>query len=200
MEGAVRSLVVGLGNPGEKYERTRHNVGFRIAERFASEHGFPRFRGERGAHATRGALAGEGVVVLKPQNYMNRSGGVVARWLAELGLGAESLLVCYDEVALPLGRLRLRAQGSAAGHNGVQSVIDALGTEAFPRLRFGIRPETEFDDQVEFVLSPFTRRELALVELELPRAAEAVACFCREDIARAMNRFNAASPSSPSES
>lgn len=185
--------MVGLGNPGEEYAATRHNVGFRIVDRFVADLRLPAFSRRRGGLETAGSVGGQPVTVLKPLSFMNRSGGVVARRLAELELGAERLLVCYDELALPLGRLRVRPRGSAAGHNGVQSVIDALGTDTFPRLRFGIGPGG-FSDQVRFVLAPFRKAELAVVEEALERAARAVECFCVEGVEAAMNRFNRSSP------
>ncbi|MBA2564324.1 MAG: aminoacyl-tRNA hydrolase, partial [Gemmatimonadetes bacterium] len=111
-----------------------------------------------------------------------------------LGLGPADLLVCYDELALPLARLRIRPGGSAAGHNGVRSIIDALGTQEFPRLRFGIGPEGRYSDQVRFVLAPFRKPELELVEEALPRAADAVATFCREGVEQAMSMFNREAP------
>lgn len=199
MEGRVERLVVGLGNPGPEYAATRHNIGFRIVERFAEEHRFPEFRRWQAALESSGAVGGKRVAVLKPSSFMNRSGGPVARRLSALDLSPAEMLVCYDDLALPLGRLRLRAGGSAGGHNGVQSVIEALGTEAFPRLRFGILPEHRFSDQVRFVLSPFRKDELESVEEALPRAVRAVECFCREGIARAMNLFNAPAPGRSSE-
>ncbi|MFN2433276.1 MAG: aminoacyl-tRNA hydrolase [Gemmatimonadota bacterium] len=192
MAPPVTKLVVGLGNPGAGYEATRHNVGFRIVERFASDARLPSFHRKGPALETEGAVDGERVLVMKPQAWMNRSGGPVARRLADVGLGAGDLLVCYDELALPLARLRLRPGGSAAGHNGVQSVIDALGNQDFARLRFGVQPEGRFSDQVSFVLSPFRKAEQELVEEALPLAGRAVACFCLEGIAVAMNRFNGA--------
>ena len=190
MAGPVGKLVVGLGNPGAEYEATRHNVGFRIVERFVADNRFPAFHRKRASLESLGSLDGERVAVLKPLSYMNRSGGAVARWLADLALELSDLLVCYDDLALPLGRLRVRPAGSAGGHNGVQSVIEALGTEAFPRLRFGVQPQGRFSDQVRFVLSPFRKAELVRVEEALPRAARAVECFCRDGIGKAMNLFN----------
>lgn len=188
-------LVVGLGNPGPEYEATRHNVGFRVVERVAADNRFPGFHRKGHGLESAGDLAGTRVQLLKPLTFMNLSGGLVARRLADLELSPTDLLVCYDELALPLGRLRLRPGGSAAGHNGIQSVIDALGTEDFARLRFGIAPDGRFADQVRFVLSPFRKAELAAVEEGLERAARAVECFCREGVQAAMNRFNAAADS-----
>ena len=191
----MSKLVVGLGNPGSDYAATRHNIGFRIVERFAAQERFPGLsrRGllfKSDARESVGTVDGLRVAVLQPLSFMNRSGRVVARKLDELELEPSDLLVCYDELALPLGRLRLRAGGSAAGHNGVESVIEALGTEDFPRLRFGIQPAGRRGDQVDFVLSPFRRDEIEVVEDALGRAAHAVVIFCREGIQRAMNQFN----------
>jgi PTH1 family peptidyl-tRNA hydrolase len=188
-----RKLVVGLGNPGPEYESTRHNVGFRILDRFAALHRFPGWHRKGIALESHAALDGERVALFKPLSFMNLSGRPVARRLAELGLGPADLLVCYDELVLPLGRLRLRGGGSSAGHNGVQSVIEALGTDAFPRLRFGVAPDGRQADQVRFLLSRFRQPELAVVEEALDRAAQAVACFCREGIVKAMNAFNSSS-------
>ena len=188
-------LVVGLGNPGLEYEDTRHNIGFRFVDRVAAQNRLPAFRRDGGGLETRGRLDGEGaeeVALLKPLTFMNRSGRLVARRLGDLELSPDQLLVCYDDLALPLGRLRLRPSGSSAGHNGVQSIIDVLGTDAFPRLRFGIQPAGRFGDQVEFVLSPFRKAELDAVDEALDRAARAVECFCREGIRAAMDRFNPA--------
>ncbi|HEY7462071.1 MAG TPA: aminoacyl-tRNA hydrolase [Gemmatimonadota bacterium] len=191
MADAPRKLVVGLGNPGPEYEATRHNVGFRILDRVAADNRFPDFHRKGLGLETVGRLNGDRVALLKPLTFMNLSGGLVARRLADLGLAPSELLVCYDELALPLGRLRLRPGGSGAGHNGVQSVIDALGTQEFPRLRLGVAPEGRFTDQVRFLLSPFRKAELAAVGEGVERAARAVECYCREGIRAAMNRFNA---------
>jgi PTH1 family peptidyl-tRNA hydrolase len=190
----ARKLVVGLGNPGPEYEDTRHNAGFRIVDRVAADNRFPAFHRKGPALESLGSLAGDRVALLKPLTFMNLSGGLVARRLADLGLEPADLLVCHDELALPLGRLRLRPGGSGAGHNGVQSLIEALGTQDFPRLRFGVHPGRRFGDQSRFVLSPFRKSELATVEEALERAARAVECFCAEGVRAAMNRFNAAAP------
>ena len=191
-------LVAGLGNPGSDYEATRHNVGFRIVERLAERHGFPAFRRQRRGlfrsgppwAETRGRLDGCEVVLLKPLSFMNRSGGPVAKKLDELGLEPEHMLVCYDDFALPLGRLRLRPAGSSGGHNGLQSVIEVLGTERVPRLRFGVQPAGHRGDEVKFVLSPFRPDERRAVQEALDRAADAVVAFCTLVIEAAINRFN----------
>ncbi len=196
MAEPARKLVVGLGNPGPEYEATRHNAGFRIVDRVAADNRFPGFHRKGLGLESVGALAGQRVALLKPLTFMNLSGGLVARRLADLGLAPSDLLVCYDELALPLGRLRVRPGGSGAGHNGVQSVIDALGTQEFPRLRFGVAPDGRFGDPARFVLSPFRKAELVVVEEALERSARAVECLCREGVLAAMNRFNSAADAS----
>jgi PTH1 family peptidyl-tRNA hydrolase len=185
-------LIVGLGNPGRRYERSRHNAGFRVldalAERARAEPAQRRFAG-RYAEC---ALAGERVGLLAPETFMNRSGEAVAEALAALPLAdpAADLLVVLDDADLPFGRLRLRARGSSGGHRGLGDVLERLGTEAVPRLRFGIGRPAEPRDTVDFVLDDFSGEEEALLRHALPRAADAVACFAREGIAAAMNRFN----------
>jgi PTH1 family peptidyl-tRNA hydrolase len=185
-------LVVGLGNPGPRYARSRHNVGFRVldvlAERLRAAPAVERFAG-RYAECT---LDGERVGLLAPGTFMNRSGGAVAEALAALPEldPAADLLVVFDDADLPLGRLRLRARGSSGGHNGLADVLACLGSEAVPRLRFGIGRPLVPTGTVEFVLAPFAKDEEALLARALPRAADAVACFAREGIAAAMNRFN----------
>jgi PTH1 family peptidyl-tRNA hydrolase len=192
-------LIVGLGNPGPRYERTRHNAGFRVLDAVAARAragpAEPRFAGR----FAEGTLAGEHVGLLAPETWMNRSGEAVARALAALPIAdpAADLLVVFDDADLPLGRLRLRARGSSGGHNGLADVLERLATEAVPRLRFGIGRPAEPRDTVDFVLEPFAAAEEALLKQALPRAADAVACFAAEGIASAMNRFNGPWPEAP---
>jgi PTH1 family peptidyl-tRNA hydrolase len=185
-------LVVGLGNPGPRYARTRHNVGFRVLDAVAVRLGAAppvrRFAG----HFAEGTLAGERVGLLAPETFMNRSGEAVAQALAALAVAdpARDLLVVFDDADLPLGRLRLRAHGSSGGHNGFADVLERLGTEEVPRLRFGIGRPAEPRDTVDYVLEPFTPAEEEPLALAVPRAADAVECFVREGVAAAMNRYN----------
>jgi PTH1 family peptidyl-tRNA hydrolase len=189
-------LIVGLGNPGPRYERTRHNAGFRVldavAVRARAGPAERRFAG-RFVECT---LGGEHVGLLAPETWMNRSGEAVAQALAVLPIAdpAADLLVVFDDADLPLGRLRLRARGSSGGHNGLADVLERLATDAVPRLRFGIGRPAEPQGTVDFVLEPFAAAEEALLKQALPRAADAVACFVAEGIAAAMNRFNGAWP------
>jgi PTH1 family peptidyl-tRNA hydrolase len=185
-------LVVGLGNPGKRYARSRHNVGFRVldavAERARAGPAEERFAG-RYAECT---LAGERVGLLAPATFMNHSGEAVAAALAALPAvdPAADLLVVFDDADLPLGRLRLRGRGSSGGHNGLADVLARVGSEGVPRLRFGIGRPLVPTGTVEFVLAPFGKEDEAVLAHALPRAADAVACFAAEGIAAAMNRFN----------
>lgn len=187
-------LILGLGNPGEEYRDTRHNVGFRVVEELARRWRLPADRLECNALIGRGTDEGEDVLLVKPQTYMNRS-GYAARCLAERhGLDPAALLVVYDEVNLPLGKLRVRRSGSPAGHRGLESVIENLRTAEVPRLRLGVapgegRPEGG-EDLVEFVLSPFAPEERDAAEEMIRRAADACEAWVREGVEAAMARFN----------
>lgn len=184
-------LIVGLGNPGEEYAHTRHNAGFRCLEVLAARHGLS-FREKRGyARIARGVIAGRSVVLARPYTFMNRSGRSVAALCRHLKLPPERLLIVHDDLDLPLGTIRLRARGGAAGHKGMLSVIAALGTEDFPRLRLGIgRPADPDTDLVNYVLQPLTPQEEEAWKPALERAADAVECFLREGLEKAMERFN----------
>jgi PTH1 family peptidyl-tRNA hydrolase len=180
-------LIVGLGNPGERYAATRHNVGFQALDHLAKRHHLS-FRKAR----LQGLLAGEEieghqVALLKPLTYVNRSGDVVAPLLRGYGLPLDRLLIIYDDLDLPLGRIRIREQGSAGGHKGMASIIDLLGPE-IPRLRVGIGRKEE--DPKHFVLSAFTVEERIVMEKSYERIADAVECMIREGLSKAMERFN----------
>jgi PTH1 family peptidyl-tRNA hydrolase len=185
-------LIVGLGNPGPRYAQTRHNVGFRVLDAVAKRAGAALSARRFGGRFGEAVLAGERVGLLAPEMFMNRSGDAVAEALAALPQGdpARELLLVFDDADLPLGRLRLRARGSSGGHNGLADVLDRLGSEDVPRLRFGIGRPSEPRPTLDFVLEPFTPVEEGLLALAVPRAVEAVECFVREGVAAAMNRFN----------
>ena len=183
-----RRLVLGLGNPGDRYRSTRHNLGFRVVRELAGRLGVATDRVECSA------IVGEAenLLLAMPQTYMNRS-GYAARCLVERHeIRAEDVLVVYDDVELTLGRLRLRRGGGPGGHRGMESVIRNLRTEEVPRLRLGIRPETGNppDDLVEFVLEPFRSDEQPEVEALVERAADACRAWLEQDIETVMNRFN----------
>lgn len=180
-------LIVGLGNPGERYAFTRHNVGFQALDHLAKRHHLSFRKTRRQGLLARGEVEGHRVALLKPLTYMNRSGDVVAPLFSRYGLPLDRLLVIYDDLDLPLGSVRIRAQGSAAGHKGMISIIDLLGPE-IPRLRVGIGREEE--DPQEYVLSPFTAEERVIIEKSYERIAEAVECIIGEGLLKAMERFN----------
>ncbi|MGH7805687.1 MAG: aminoacyl-tRNA hydrolase [Candidatus Binatia bacterium] len=188
-------LVVGLGNPGPSYARTRHNVGFWVLDRLAERHRL-RF-GERDykGQVARGSISGERCVLLKPQTYMNLSGEAIGRARRALKIDPVGILVVYDDLDLALGRLRVRDGGGAGGHHGVESAIESLGGKGFPRIRVGIgRPA---GDAVDFLTDePVTAEELEVLEPAVERAAEAVETWLADGIGAAMNRFNASVPPS----
>ncbi len=190
-------LVVGLGNPGPRYAGTRHNVGFRIAERFAERRGLPldehRFGGRFGrGRVALGAGPGCDVGILLPERFMNRSGQVVSEALRLLPVEAieQDLLVVFDDVDLPFGRLRLRPGGGAGGHRGLSDVIACLGRSDFPRLRFGVgRPDVPMET-ADWVLQRFTAAEEALLGERIEAATAAIEAALGEGVAAAMNHVN----------
>jgi PTH1 family peptidyl-tRNA hydrolase len=187
-------LVVGLGNPGPEYEATRHNVGFRIVERLASRCGVAlrresRLRGRFGV----GRVAGAETGLLAPETWMNESGRAVEAALEAHPLDpATELLVAYDDLDLPFGRLRLRPGGGAGGHNGLGDVQDRLGRSDFARLRFGIGRPPPGVDPIEYVLAAWTADEAAALAGRLDAACDAIELALTEGVARAMNRVNGA--------
>ena len=187
-------LVVGLGNPGEEYRLTPHNLGFLTVESLARDAGIRVSRPEEESLLGRGQVCGHEALLAKPLSYMNRSGGPVKRLLRRYGLQPESLLVVYDELDLPWGALRLKQKGSAAGHNGMQSIIDSLGTFDFARLRIGIHPGHPVSDGARYVLRPFGRAEIDEVEGIVGRAADVVRDVLAEGAEKAMARCNRRAP------
>ncbi|MDI3280959.1 MAG: aminoacyl-tRNA hydrolase [Bacillota bacterium] len=183
-------LVVGLGNPGRRYENTRHNAGFLVLDRLAERLHASEWRRLDRALVAEGAVDGEKVVLVKPQTYMNLSGLAVRALLDWFKLTPEALLVIYDDMDLPVGRLRLRLEGSSAGHKGMESVLAQVGTEKVARLRVGIgRPAPPMAAR-DYVLSPFSPEEARSAAQALERAAEAVLCWLRQGAERAMNIYN----------
>lgn len=184
---------MGLGNPGERYAGTRHNLGFRVVEELARRRGLGPAAAECNCAVWR--PPGGALVLAAPRTFMNRSGHaarcLVERQLAGDGFDLADLLVVYDDVALPLGRLRLRPGGSPAGHRGMESVIEELRDDRVPRLRLGIAPEEPPEDLVAFVLAPFAAGEEETVEEMVGRAADACEAWLDEGIDSAMNSYNA---------
>ncbi|HEV7860680.1 MAG TPA: aminoacyl-tRNA hydrolase [Pyrinomonadaceae bacterium] len=185
-------LIVGLGNPGAEYEWTRHNLGFMLVDRLAGETRALVKRKECRSLIGLAELEGERVLLVKPQTYMNLSGEAVACLLAkqEPKQDARNLIVISDDLALPFGTIRLRARGSAGGHNGLKSIIAAVRTDEFIRLRIGIQPAHPLHDTKNFVLDQFPRGERAEVDKILERSAEALRAIIRDGIDKAMALYN----------
>ncbi|MBL9031582.1 MAG: aminoacyl-tRNA hydrolase [Phycisphaerae bacterium] len=186
-------VVVGLGNPGREYDKTRHNAGFMVVDRLVDRHAraVPA-RARFNAAAFDGRIAGEPCLFLKPTTYMNRSGLCVGEAVRFFKLNpAQELLVIVDEIYLPCGTIRLRPGGGSGGHNGLEDIGRALGTDAYPRLRVGVGPKPPGYDQSNFVLGRFTDLEWAAVAPSIDKAADAAECFVTKGLDAAMNAFNA---------
>ncbi len=184
-------MVVGLGNPGKAYERSRHNAGFEVLDELARR-AETTFRKSWlvSTQAAKMRADGEDVLLVKPRTFMNRSGQAVAPMLRRKGLGVEDLIVVLDDVELDCGKIRIRKKGGAGGHNGLQSVIQALGTEDFVRVRVGVGPRPAGEHLVGHVLGPFSAEERAKMKDSMPRAADAVLAVIRDGADKAMNDFN----------
>jgi peptidyl-tRNA hydrolase, PTH1 family len=182
-------LLVGLGNIGAEYERTRHNIGFEVADAFARKHEAI-FTTERLAQVAKAKMKGKMVICIKPATYMNLSGKAVKYWMDKENVPLENMLVVVDEIALPLNKIRLRPGGSAAGHNGLKSIEETLLTDKYPRLRFGIGNDYPKGMQVEYVLGKWTSNERPLVELKTGKCVELAETFVAAGIERAMNLYN----------
>lgn len=184
-------LIVGLGNPGIEYQFTPHNLGFLTIDRLADQAGVEVRNRQCRALTARAVIGSEPVVLAKPETFMNLSGLSVRELVAEHQIAPEKdLIVIYDELDLPLGTIRIRQRGSSAGHNGMESVIGALGTQEFLRIRLGISPERKIADGVKYVLTPFRKGQLKTVDEILETAAEAVNVIVKQGPAKAMNLFN----------
>jgi PTH1 family peptidyl-tRNA hydrolase len=189
-DGGVK-LIVGLGNPGEEYERTPHNMGFLVVDRIASERGVEIRNRQCRALTARIQVGDEPVLLAKPETYMNLSGLSVRELVAEYDAKPDSdLIVIQDELDFPLGTLRIHTRRSSAGHNGIESIIGALGTQDFLRIRIGVAPERKVEDGQSYLLSPFRKADVAVVDQMIDTAVEAVKAILIEGPAAAMNRFN----------
>lgn len=181
-------LIVGLGNPGGDYAKTRHNIGFEVLDVIAKRHSVKILKRMGKALIARTAIAGQPVTLMKPQTFMNLSGEAVANFARREKVAPEEILVVYDDMALPLGRIRIRPGGSAGGHNGMKSIIGHLGSNEFPRVRIGIG--SAYRDAVDHVLSRFRRGEKETVHNAIMQAADAVAMIAADGIEAAMNLYN----------
>jgi PTH1 family peptidyl-tRNA hydrolase len=191
------TVVLGLGNPGERYRRTRHNLGFRVVDRLAERSG-ARFTVDVDRRATAAEPTAGDVVLAKPRTYMNLSGRAAVALCGRYRVTAERLLVVYDDADLVLGRIRIRPRGGPGGHNGLRSLIDALRTDGFPRVRLGVLGrERESTELEQYVLEPFAPDEEPVVEGMVTRAAEAVELILEAGIEAAMNRCNTRTAGEP---
>lgn len=183
-------VIVGLGNPGQKYAGTRHNVGFELIDRLIAVQSVSMGPGKGPFLIGTTRINNQKVALVKPTTYMNNSGDAVQQVLNWYKLPPEECLVCYDDLDIEIGNIRLRAKGSAGGHNGIKDIIKKLGSKSFPRLRIGIGDKFARGLQVNYVLSQFSSEERKNVDKALNLAEEAVLTFIREGIEKAMNDFN----------
>lgn len=184
-------LIAGLGNPGREYEGTWHNLGFMVIDKLMERSGSRRYRPESEALVAASEIGSERVLLIKPQTFMNLSGNAVSPLVERHGDGdPANLVVVVDDAALPLGMIRVRSHGSAGGHNGLKSIIERLGTQAFPRVRLGIKPSHPVEDMKRFVLSPIGKRDREPVEEMVVIGCEAVTEIVVEGVERAMAVFN----------
>ena len=185
-------LIVGLGNPGLEYALSPHNLGFMAVDRLAEGCGAKVAKREAQSLTGKGTLAGQAVLLAKPQTYMNLSGAAVARLLARYSIEPEEMVVLFDDLDLPLGMIRIRRQGTAGGHNGMKSIIGAIQADEFVRVRMGIQPDSNspLEEATPYLLGKFRRREWEAVSDLLDQAVDAVHMILREGPRKAMNRFN----------
>ena len=189
--GAVTWLIVFLGNPGPRYEMTRHNAGFMAADAMAKEKNVNINKARFKALTATCDIGGESVLLMKPQTFMNLSGDAVAQAAKFYKIPPEHVIVVSDEISLPIGKLRIRTKGSAGGHNGLKDIIAKLGTDAFPRIRIGVGTPPHPDyDMADWVLSSFKNQDAEDMLAAAERAAQAAQCYIAQGADRAMNRFN----------
>ncbi len=185
----MKYLIAGLGNIGPEYELTRHNIGFLVLDRIADTHKID-FTTSRLADKAELRYKGKQLHLIKPNTFMNLSGKAIAYWLQELKIPKENLLVIVDDLALPFGTLRMRAKGSAAGHNGLKNIELLLNGQEYSRLRFGIGDSFSKGQQIDFVLSNFSKSEMAELPTVMDKTAEMIYSFCTIGAERTMNFFN----------
>lgn len=191
-------VIVGLGNPGKKYENTRHNIGFITIDQFAQKHGISVNRIKHKALVGEGNVSGQKVILVKPQTYMNLSGNSVREVMAFYKTEIENLIVIYDDIDLPVGKLRIRERGSAGTHNGMRSILYDLGDDGFARIRIGIGAEHKME-LADFVTGGFRKEEVPLMETAVTGAVAALDCMLSEGIKQAMNLYNRKEEKKPKE-
>jgi PTH1 family peptidyl-tRNA hydrolase len=188
----MAALIIGLGNPGGEYARSRHNVGWMCLDEIEARGRFGRQRREGPAKVREGTVDGYDVITARPQTYMNVSGKAAAHLLRKYGVPAQDLIVVHDDVDLPLGRLRLKRGGGAAGQKGVLSIADSLRTQDFIRVRIGVSRPPDRDQMIDYVLDGFTPEERERLDAVVPRAADAVMALVRDGLDSAMTEYNRA--------
>lgn len=191
MTARIGKLIVGLGNPGPRYRETRHNAGYMAVDALARKIGTDAWSMKCRSRIARGRIGSEKVLLAKPLTYMNLSGEAVRLLVAEYGLDSEDVVVVYDDLNLPLGKVRIRERGSAGGHRGMESILGALDGRTFVRVRLGIGEENMPEDRTGFVLAEFPPDRRAEVSTMIARGIEAVEAIVRDGISRAMSEFNA---------
>jgi PTH1 family peptidyl-tRNA hydrolase len=183
-------ILVGLGNPGVQYEKTRHNVGFEVIDQLAHVLGVSLNDRSGPWHAGVANHRGTKIVLIKPTTFMNLSGQAVAKALQAFRMLPLECMVITDDLNLPVGKIRIRKSGSAGGHNGLTDIIDRVRSDEFPRMRLGVGNDFARGHQAEYVLSPFNQEQRIIIDEMIPKAVEACLCFCREGIDMSMNRYN----------
>jgi PTH1 family peptidyl-tRNA hydrolase len=181
-------IIAGLGNPGRKYSRTRHNVGFLVAEEIASRYKID-LRKKEGYKTGRGSIEGQDVLLMEPLLYMNMSGLAVKPMIKKFNIQPESLIIIHDDLDMQTGKMRIRKTGSSGGHRGVESIIQSVGSKDFIRIKIGIGREQGIPAE-EYVLSKFSRQEISLIKETIQKAADAAEVIISEGVDKAMNRFN----------
>jgi PTH1 family peptidyl-tRNA hydrolase len=185
----MKYLIVGLGNIGKEYQNTRHNIGFKVLDALSKASNLV-FDDKRYGEITTLSVKGRKLILLKPSTYMNLSGNAVRYWMQKEKIPLENVLVIVDDVALPLGQLRLKGKGSDGGHNGLKHIAATLGTQNYARLRFGIGNEYPRGGQIDFVLGQFSSEDETILEEKMTTAAEIIKSFCLAGLSLTMNQFN----------
>jgi len=185
----MKYLIVGLGNIGDEYQNTRHNIGFRILDHLVKETNY-NFETQRYGSVSEYKFKGRKLILLKPSTYMNLSGKAVNYWMQKENIPLEHLMIIVDDIALPLGTLRLKPKGGSAGHNGLKHISEILGHENYIRLRFGIGNEFSKGQQVDFVLGKWTEEERSIIEKPIEQCHQIIKSFCTIGLGRTMNQFN----------
>ena len=183
-------LIVGLGNPGTRFARTRHNIGFRCVDHFARRHGLSLASRRQQVRLGTGQVEGTPIVLAQPRTFMNHSSAAISYLLRRFKSLPQDLVVVYDDLDLPVGKIRIRAGGSSGGHRGMDSIIQEVASQEIPRIRVGIGRPTEDEDKVAYVLSAFAPEEEHLVQEAVERVSDALLCIIEEGLEQAMNRYN----------